>query len=45
MCKGQMHHVEVLEFQSGSSRANTFDFYMQGTVKWQSKSYISDTIY
>ena len=40
-----MHHVKVLESKSGGKMANTFNFYLQVTVKWQSQSYISDEIY
>jgi len=45
MCKGRTHHLKVLEFKSGTKTADRFDFYLQVTVKWQSKSYISDEIY
>jgi len=44
MWKGQTHQVKVLESKSGSKTANTFDFYLQVTVKWQSTSYSSDKI-
>jgi hypothetical protein len=42
MCKGQMHHVKVLESKSRKRMAKTFHFYLQATIKWQSKSYMSD---
>jgi len=45
MYNGRMHHVKVLESKSHGKMAKTFNFYLQVTVKRQSKSYISDEIY
>jgi len=42
MCKGRTHHVNVLESESRCKTAKTFSFILQVTVKWQSKSNISD---
>jgi len=45
MCKGPTHHATVLESKSGGKMANTLDFYLQVTNKWQSKIYISNEIW
>jgi hypothetical protein len=42
MCKGRTHHVNVLKSKSDCKMAIMFDFILQVTVKWQSKSNISD---
>jgi len=42
MCMGRTHHVKVLESESRCKTAKTFSFILQVTVKWQSKSNISD---
>jgi len=42
MCKGQTHRVNVLESESRCKTANPFSFILQVTVKWQSKSNMSD---
>jgi len=42
MCNGRTHHVNVLESESHCKTAKTFSFILQVTVKWQSKSNISD---
>jgi len=42
MCKGRTHHVNDLESISHCKTAKTFCFILQVTVKWQSKSNISD---
>jgi hypothetical protein len=42
MSKGQTHHLNVLESKSGCKMAITFGFFLQVTVKWQSKSSISN---
>jgi len=38
MCKGQTDHPKVVESKSGCKMANTFDFCLQATVKWESNS-------
>jgi len=45
MCKGRTHHVNVLESKSHCKTAKTFCFILQVTVKWQSKSNISDKMW
>jgi len=40
MCKGRTHNVTVLKSKSGCETAILFDFILQVTVKWQSKSNI-----
>jgi len=42
MCKGRTHHENVVESKSHCMTAKTFCFILQVTVKWQSKSNISD---
>jgi hypothetical protein len=42
MCKGRTHNVKVLKSKSACTTALTFDFILQVTVKWQSKSNIRD---
>jgi hypothetical protein len=42
MCKGQTYNVKDLKPKSGGNNSNTFFFNLQVTVKWESKSYISD---
>jgi len=42
MCRGQTHHVNVLESESPCKTVKTFSFILQVTVKWQSKSNISN---
>jgi len=42
MCKGRTHHVKVLESKSHFKTAKTYGFFLQVTVKSQSKSNISD---
>jgi len=44
-CKGWMCHAKVLESKSGCKPANTCDFWLPITIKWEHKSYISDDIY
>jgi len=44
MCKGRTHHVHILESKSHFKTAKTDGFFLQVTVKWQSKSNISDEI-
>jgi len=44
MCKGQTHHLKVLESKWRCMTAKTFDFFLQVTVKWESTSWISDEI-
>jgi len=45
MCKGQTHHVKVLDSKSGCKATNKFNFCLPIAVKWESKRYISDEIY
>jgi hypothetical protein len=42
MCKCQTQHLNVLESKSHCKTAKTFCFILQVTVKWQSKSNLSD---
>jgi len=42
MCKGWTHDVKVLESKLHCKTANTFGFFLQVTVKWQSKRNVSD---
>ena len=42
MCKGWTHHVNILESKSHCKRAKMFCCILQVTVKWPSKSNISD---
>jgi len=42
MCKGRTHDVNVLESESLCKTAKMFSSILQVTVKWQSKSNISD---
>ena len=44
MCNGQTHHVKGTESKSGCKRANTCDFCLPSTVKWESKCYIREEI-
>jgi len=45
MCKGRTHYSKDVESKSGCKIDNKFDFCLPITVKWESKSYISDDIY
>ena len=45
MCKGWTHRVKVLQSKSRGNMAKTFHYYLQVTVKPQSKSYIINEIY
>jgi len=45
MWDGRLHHAKDLECKSGCMMANTFDFYLPITVKWEISSYNSDEIY
>jgi len=42
MCKGRTHHMKILASESRCKTAKTFSFILQVTVKWQSKSNISN---
>jgi len=40
MCKGRIHHSNVLGSYAGCKTANTFQLCLPITVKWETKSYI-----
>jgi len=42
MCKGRTHHTKGLESISHCKTANTCDYCLPITLKWESKCYISD---
>ena len=42
MCKGRMHHTKGLGTKSRCKMANTCNYCLPITVKWESKSYIND---
>jgi len=44
MCKGRTHHTKDLESKSPCKTANTCDYCLLITVRWESKSNISDEI-
>jgi len=45
LCKGRTHHAKVLEPKWSSKTANKLDFSLPISVRWESKTYISNEIY